>query len=600
MCKMTWKLLLVFLLLGSLSVTYAQKKDDKAQIGKIGTKSYSYGEYNNILENYFNFHSARQGGKLSDEDKARLNNQCWEEQIGRYIYDMAIKSRKIKATDAELEREVLRNTPDVIKQIQDLQTNNRFDKAKLEAALKANPEFRRSVLDYVNQTYQYTKLHNVIKSEVKADADSVRRDWIMDNDTADAKIIYFDFAKLTHINASEEEAQEYYQTNLEAYRKENGRTYRYYRFARSVGADDSLATKVLVDSLYQRALAGEDFASLASEYSKDPGSAAKGGDLGFFSRGRMVKPFEDAAFNTPVGEVSLPVQSQFGWHIIKVIDKRVNGGNEEVQASHILIRIEMSEENVKRIKSESQKLYSTAQITGLVPAAALYDYELSVSDPFLEIDRSIPGIGSDPNLISFAFNNPPGTLYSVHTAANGDLYVMEVADSLNIFHTPFEREKTSIMNKLTREKRINHMRDYAVSFALETKPDAYFTKAERDTILVVEVSKLKKGANIPSIGRADVLVDAILGTDAGNYTSLINNENYWYIAYVSERNKPNPKDWDRQKSDLIRAVEDNLQQQHLNVWYNAEKRKLEIEDKRKDFYDLSAVSSGRQIQLSPK
>lgn len=66
---------------------------------------------------------------------------------------------------------------------------------------------------------------------------------------------------------------------------------------------------------------GEDFAYLARQYSQCP-SKAVGGDLGYFKRGQMVKEFETAAFNLPVGEVSEPVQTQFGWHLIKVVDKK--------------------------------------------------------------------------------------------------------------------------------------------------------------------------------------------------------------------------------------------------------------------------------------
>jgi peptidyl-prolyl cis-trans isomerase C len=65
---------------------------------------------------------------------------------------------------------------------------------------------------------------------------------------------------------------------------------------------------------------GEDFATVAKEVSKD--TNAEGGDLGFFTRGQMLKPFEDAAFALDVGQVSAPVQTQFGWHIIKVEEKR--------------------------------------------------------------------------------------------------------------------------------------------------------------------------------------------------------------------------------------------------------------------------------------
>jgi foldase protein PrsA len=67
---------------------------------------------------------------------------------------------------------------------------------------------------------------------------------------------------------------------------------------------------------------GEDFAKLAKEYSQDPGSAQKGGDLGYFGPGKMVPEFEEAAYKLKVGEVSEPVKSSFGYHIIKVTDKK--------------------------------------------------------------------------------------------------------------------------------------------------------------------------------------------------------------------------------------------------------------------------------------
>ena len=68
---------------------------------------------------------------------------------------------------------------------------------------------------------------------------------------------------------------------------------------------------------------GGDFAAIAKEKSLDPGSGARGGDLGFFGKGMMVKPFEDAAFSTPVGTYTkTPVKSDFGWHIIKVEEAR--------------------------------------------------------------------------------------------------------------------------------------------------------------------------------------------------------------------------------------------------------------------------------------
>jgi peptidyl-prolyl cis-trans isomerase C len=64
---------------------------------------------------------------------------------------------------------------------------------------------------------------------------------------------------------------------------------------------------------------GENFSSLAKQFSLDKGSGKRGGDLGFFSKGMMVKPFEDTAFKLQVGEISEPVKTEFGYHVIKRI-----------------------------------------------------------------------------------------------------------------------------------------------------------------------------------------------------------------------------------------------------------------------------------------
>jgi peptidyl-prolyl cis-trans isomerase C len=88
--------------------------------------------------------------------------------------------------------------------------------------------------------------------------------------------------------------------------------------ARHILVEDEAQAKAALD----RVRKGEDFAKIAAELSKDPGSGKEGGDLGYFTKDRMVAPFAEAAFKMTKGEVSEPVKSQFGWHVIKVEDRR--------------------------------------------------------------------------------------------------------------------------------------------------------------------------------------------------------------------------------------------------------------------------------------
>ncbi|MBU4149833.1 MAG: peptidylprolyl isomerase, partial [Candidatus Omnitrophica bacterium] len=85
--------------------------------------------------------------------------------------------------------------------------------------------------------------------------------------------------------------------------------------------EDRNAAREKIESLRKRVISGEDFAELAKENSAD-GSAASGGDLGYFGTGQMVKPFEDAAFSMEIGDVSPVVETQFGYHILKLTDKK--------------------------------------------------------------------------------------------------------------------------------------------------------------------------------------------------------------------------------------------------------------------------------------
>jgi peptidyl-prolyl cis-trans isomerase SurA len=156
-----------------------------------------------------------------------------------------------------------------------------------------------------------------------------------------------------NIRVSEYEKQQYYETHKDSLPMKPQRAKFAYIVASSK-PDKSKKNKALKQALEIKAQleAGENFAELARQYSACP-TAPQGGDLGYFPRGTMIKPFEDVAFSLDIGEISEPVLTKLGYHIIKLDDKR----DDEIHAYHILIPLKVDEEDISRARVRIDSIY---------------------------------------------------------------------------------------------------------------------------------------------------------------------------------------------------------------------------------------------------
>ncbi len=131
---------------------------------------------------------------------------------------------------------------------------------------------------------------------------------------------------LNSVKISDNEIKAYFQANQSVFNEEQVKAahilIKTLDTSKPENNNANQASLQKAQDILKRAQGGEEFAALAKEYSQDPGSAFQGGDLGYFSRGQMVKPFEDAAFSLRPGQISGIVQSIYGYHIIKVLDHK--------------------------------------------------------------------------------------------------------------------------------------------------------------------------------------------------------------------------------------------------------------------------------------
>ena len=129
---------------------------------------------------------------------------------------------------------------------------------------------------------------------------------------------------ISKIKVTEKEAKAYYDKNPDLFKSPEQVKARHIliQVPKEATEEEKKKLKEKADEVLKKVKAGEDFTKLAAEYSDDPGTKSKGGELGFFSKGSMVPAFEQAAFSLKPGEVSELVETEFGFHVIKVDEKK--------------------------------------------------------------------------------------------------------------------------------------------------------------------------------------------------------------------------------------------------------------------------------------
>jgi peptidyl-prolyl cis-trans isomerase SurA len=159
---------------------------------------------------------------------------------------------------------------------------------------------------------------------------------------------------LSKVTISSGEVKEFYNTYIDSLpQRPAGVHLAHILISTTPGQATLDSLKAYAQLLYDKAKSGEDFYLLAENYSDDP-SAKNGGDLGWFSRGEMVPEFEKAAFSLQPGQISNVVESQFGFHIIKVTDRKAN----KVRASHILVSFRPSSVDLKQAELLADSIYN--------------------------------------------------------------------------------------------------------------------------------------------------------------------------------------------------------------------------------------------------
>jgi peptidyl-prolyl cis-trans isomerase D len=308
------------------------------------------------------------------------------------------------------------------------------------------------------------------------------------------------------------------------------------------GKDDA-TVKAKAEEILKQAKAGADFGELAKKNSEDEGSAKNGGDLDFFTRGRMVPEFDAVAFTLQPGQISDVVKSQFGYHIIKVTDKKPGTRRTLAEMRQQLtdqLAYERAQVQAGELAASLEKqITKAADLDKVAKAQGLAVQESG----FFAKDEPIMGLGPSPEAAARAFDMKIGDVSPSLRASRGFVFITPVAKQ-DPYVPKLDEVKDRVRDEVIKIKAREMAKQKAAEVVAKLKGAADFDKAAKAAGVDVKTTELiARDAPIPELGNAPAVEDAAFKMSVGSVSDPIPTDNGAAVVKLVEKQETSPADY---------------------------------------------------------
>jgi peptidyl-prolyl cis-trans isomerase D len=351
------------------------------------------------------------------------------------------------------------------------------------------------------------------------------------------------------VTVTGQQIERYYNDNIQQYSTPEQVRASHILIKTTGKAEEDEAAKKKAEDLLAQVKKGADFAELAKKNSQDEGSAVKGGDLDFFPRGQMVAEFDKVAFTLQPGQISDLVKSQFGYHIIKVTDKRPATTKPLAE-----VRTQIEDQlKYEQAQTAAQKLAD--EVAGELKKPADFDkvarargLQTGESGLFAQ-DEPVTGIGLSPAVSQAAFSMKEGEVSDAIRTPQGYAFI-SVTGRQDAYIPKLDEVKGKVRDDVLKHKAIEKARATAATVAAAAKTGD-FEKAVKAAGLESKTTDLiARGAPIGDVGVSPKLEDAAFTQPAGTVSDAVVTENGAAVVKVLERKDPTPDEMAKDKDNL--------------------------------------------------
>jgi len=331
--------------------------------------------------------------------------------------------------------------------------------------------------------------------------------------------------------------------------------------------------------IYKQLMSGADFASMAKQFSKDPGSASKGGDLGWFGKGRMVPEFEKVAFAGKIGVIQKPLKTNYGYHIIKV----TGSSNKRYVVETILSPIKASAASKDQVLNNAKDFSYIANKDDFEKEAKLMKYKILETPQFTKETQYIPGIGVSKNLIDFAFDNSLNTISDAIRVQNG-YAVVKVSEIIKEGVKPLSDVKVQLKNLVTREKKYELAKNEIENIKSKINGDLSKVSSVDQRVTLNQTGEFTPSGQIPGIGLDFNIAEKSIKLPLNVLSDPVKGNNGYYLIKVLSRTPFNDSAYSAQRNSIRDQILQQKKNTFLQDWMTKLKKDADIVDNRTQYF----------------
>ncbi len=590
----------------------SQRMDVIAKVNgeKIMTETFQR-EYNQTLEQY----SKMFGGSIPESMLKQLNlkQQVLDSLINKTLIRQQAAKMGIRVSKQEVQQAILG--------IPAFKVNGVFDKRAYEAALRNARLTPAGFEAQVRESLLMEEIRALLGAGITVPETEAKEHYLYENQEINISYVKVDSSDCeSEVQYSDEELKEWFETHREEYRTEPKIKLTYLLFDIKSAERDANVTEAEIEAWYEahqqdyhkkeqrkarhilikvpqdaseqeveakkkkieeiraRIEKGADFAEVAKEVSEDPGSGKNGGELGFFTKNAMVKPFADVAFSMKKGELSQPVRTRFGWHIILL---------EDIKPEHTQPLDEVREEIRKRLATQKARKEvwdrANAAYDEIIQLGSLEDFAKTSgitlkSTPLFSKKSAPPMLGKNPELLNSIFALSKGELTSLLDVPDGVL-IAEVTEKEAPHIPEFETVKERVKEAYIREKAKELCKQKAAAMLEEAKKNGLSSICAGGNCTIEETGFFKRTDPAANGKLPGPVARASLSLYSGKIfpDEVLESGNSFYVIAFKQAKEADLKGFDAEKKKISDTLLKEKEKSIFQNWLKHAREKAEIQ-----------------------